>query len=54
MSVIENDLLAALKDLRETSLVMTSGRLPSASEMERYYRALEWSNRVITLVESEK
>jgi len=49
--LIEDDLLAVLKELRESSLAMTSGRLPSADEMERYNRAIEWSNRVITLAE---
>lgn len=52
--MIENDLLAALKELRETSLVMTSGQLRSATEMERYYKALEWSKRVIALAEGDK
>jgi hypothetical protein len=51
MTMIEDDLLTALKELREASLAMTSGRLPSASDMERYNRALEWSNRVIALAE---
>jgi len=51
MTLIEDDLLAALKELRETSLTMTSGKLPSASELERYQRAIEWSNRVIELSE---
>lgn len=53
MGVIQNDLLAALKELRETSLVMTSGQLRSATEMERYYKALEWSKRVIALAEGD-
>lgn len=52
--MIENDLLAALKELRETSLVMTSGKLPSATEMERYYKAHEWAKRVIALAEGDK
>lgn len=51
MTMIEDDLLTALKELREASLAMTSGRLPSADDFERYNRALEWSNRVITLAE---
>jgi len=49
--LIENDLLSALKERLESSLAMTSGRLPSAQELERYQRALEWSKRVIALAE---
>lgn len=51
MTLIENDLLAALKELLEISLSMTSGRLPSAQELERYQQAVEWSKRVIALAE---
>ena len=51
MTLIENDLLAALKELQETSLLMTSGQLRSAEEMERYHQAIAWSNRVIELAE---
>ena len=54
MTLIENDLLAALKELREASLVMTGGKLPSATEMERYNKALEWAKRVIALAEGDK
>lgn len=54
MTLIEEDLLAALKELLEASLTMTSGKLPSAQDMERYHRAIEWSERVITLAESDK
>ena len=53
MTLIESDLLAALKELREASLAMTNGKLPSAQEMERYHQAIEWSKRVITLAESD-
>lgn len=51
MTMLEDDLLAALKELQEASLAMTSGRLPSAEDMERYQRAIEWSKRVIGLAE---
>ncbi len=51
MTLLETDLLAALKELQETSLAMTSGRLPSGSDMERFHRAIEWSKRVIELAE---
>jgi len=30
---------------------MTSGRLPSGDDMERYNRAVLWSKRVIALAE---
>jgi hypothetical protein len=51
VTLMEDDLLSALKELHEASLAMTSGRLPTADEMERYNRAIEWSKRVITLAE---
>ncbi len=54
VTLIESDLLAALKELREASLAMTSGKLHTANEMERYRQAIEWSKRVITLAEEEK
>jgi len=49
--MIEDDLLTVLKELLEASLAMTSGRLPSANDMERYNTAIEWSKRVIALAE---
>ena len=51
MTMLEDDLLAALKELQEASLAMTSGKLPSAGDIERYHRAIEWSKRVIELAE---
>jgi hypothetical protein len=51
MTMLEDDLLSALKELQEASLAMTSGKLPSADDRERYNRAIEWSKRVITLAE---
>jgi hypothetical protein len=54
VTLLENDLHAALKELVEASLAMTSGKLPSADDMERYHRAIAWSKRVITLAESDK
>ena len=51
---IEDDLLTVLKELQETTLVMTSGKLPSAQELERYQQAIEWSKRVIALAERDK
>jgi hypothetical protein len=47
----EDDLLSALKELYEASLDMTSGKLPSASDLERFNRSIEWSKRVIALAE---
>jgi len=54
MTIVEEDLLSALKELLEASQTMTSGKVHSASDMERYNRAVEWSKRVITLAESDK
>lgn len=51
MTLMEDDLLAALKELQEASLNMTSGQLPTADDMERFHRAIEWSKRVIALAE---
>ena len=51
MTLIEDDLLTVLKELLEASLAMTSGRLPTADEMERYNRAIKWSKRVIAFAE---
>ena len=51
--MIEDDLLSALKELLEASLAMTNGKLHSASDLERYQQAIEWSKRVITLAESD-
>lgn len=53
MTLIENDLLAALKELQEASLVMASGRRLLAQDLERFYQAIELSKRVITLAERE-
>lgn len=51
MTHLEQDLLAALKELYEASSMMTSGQLPSADDLERYQRSLGWTERVIKLVE---
>ena len=51
MTMVEDDLLAVLKELQEAALVMTSGRLPSADDMERFNKAVIWSKRVIALAE---
>jgi hypothetical protein len=51
---MEENMLSALKELFEASQAMTNGSLPSASDMERYNRAMAWSNRVIELAEKSK
>jgi len=53
MTLLEDDLLAALKELLEVSEVMTNGENHTSDDMIRYSRAVEWANRVITLAESE-
>ncbi|MSN27368.1 MAG: hypothetical protein GJV46_16070 [Geobacter sp.] len=52
MTLLEEDLLASLKELLETSEVMNSGRNFSADELIRFQRAIEWAKRVIELAES--
>lgn len=49
MTMIEDDLLAALKELLETSESMTSGKNFTADEMVRYKQSVEWAKRVIKL-----
>jgi pterin-4a-carbinolamine dehydratase len=51
VTLIEDDLLTALKELLDASLATNSDKLPTASDMERYNRAIEWSKRVIELAE---
>ena len=51
MTLIEDDLLTVLKELLEASQAMTSGRLPSADDMDRYNKAIVWSKRVIAFAE---
>ncbi|MDD2850897.1 MAG: hypothetical protein PHY09_03235 [Desulfuromonadaceae bacterium] len=53
MTLIEDDLLSALKELQEASLAMTSVERHATSDLERYLRAIEWSKRVITLAERD-
>jgi hypothetical protein len=53
-TILEEDLLSALVELYETSKNMTSGNLPTGTELERYHQALAWSERVIKLAESGK
>jgi len=51
VTMLEEDLLSVLKELHETSLVMTCGALPSAHDMERFQRAIAWSRRVLERAE---
>ncbi len=51
MTLLEEDLLAALKELLDTSEIMTSGSHFSAEEMERFQRSKAWARRVISLAE---
>jgi roadblock/LC7 domain-containing protein len=53
MTLLEEDLLASLKELLQASEVMSSGKNFPEDEMVRYKRAVEWATRVITLAESE-
>ncbi len=48
------DLLASLQELLEASSTMTSGQLPSATQLERYHRAREWAQRLINREEKVK
>lgn len=54
MTLIESDLLGALKELLESSKVMTSGHIPAGDDVERYYKALAWAERVIKTAEREQ
>ena len=45
--MVNEDLLASLQELLEASDVMTSGQLPTESELERYQRARDWALRLI-------
>ncbi len=52
--MFKEDLLAALQELLEVSSVMTSGQLPTASQLERYERAKEWAQRLLDREEKAK
>ncbi len=47
MSLTEQDLLSALRELYEASKDMTSGSLPSGDYLELYHLALKWAERLI-------
>jgi hypothetical protein len=50
--MVNEDLLAALQELLEASIVMTSGALPTEAERERYMRARDWARRLINREEN--
>ncbi len=52
--MFKEDLLAALQELLEASNAMTSGQLPTASQLERYERAKEWAQRLLDREEKAK
>lgn len=52
--MFNEDLLAALQELLEASSAMTSGQLPSATQMERYHCAREWAQRLLDREEKVK
>jgi|GEM_PF-3599760 len=52
--MFNEDLLAALQELLEASSAMTSGQLPTASQLERYQRASEWAKRLLDREEKAK
>lgn len=53
MTLLEEDLFSALRELLEISEIMTSGQQFSADDMERFHRSKAWAKRVITLAEND-
>jgi len=45
--MFNEDLLAVLQELLEASSAMTSGQLPSATQLERYQGAKKWAQRLL-------
>lgn len=54
MTLIEEDLYAALRELYESSKTMTSGGRTTGEEMNRYYQALACAERLIRLEKTEE
>ena len=52
MTLLESDLLAAIKALLESSQTMNGGSSFTANDMERYQKSVEWANRVIISAEN--
>ncbi len=48
MTLLEEDLLAALKELLGASEIMANGTPASEDEMTRYYQSTEWAKRAIS------
>lgn len=51
VTIEEMDLLAAIKELVEASRVISSGGHHSATDIERYQKALGWADNVIERAE---
>ena len=51
MTLLENDLLAAIKELLESSQKMTGTNF-TADDMIRYQQSIEWAKRVILSAEN--
>jgi hypothetical protein len=52
MTLLESDLLAAIKALLESSQAMTDGSCFTAEHMVRYQNAVDWAKRVIVSAEN--
>ena len=54
MTLLESDLLAAIKALLESSqaMTMTGGNSFAAEDMVRYQEAVDWAQRVIVSAEN--
>jgi hypothetical protein len=52
MTLLESDLLAAIKALLESSQAMTGGNSFTAEDMVRYQNAVDWAKRVIVSAEN--
>ncbi|MBV5340036.1 MAG: hypothetical protein J0665_10860 [Deltaproteobacteria bacterium] len=52
MTLLESDLLAAIKALLESSQTMTGGNSFTAEDMVRYQNAVDWAKRVIISAEN--
>ncbi len=52
MTLLESDLLDAIKARLESSQAMTGGSSFTADDMEQYHKAIEWAKRVIISAEN--
>ena len=53
MTPLEEELLAALRELLELSEIMTSGRHFSADDLDRFFRSKARAKRVIVRTEND-